>query len=70
MMTPHGKVIVKHADESTKLLEGFRLGQGKNRLDTFEPWLQASWCHPVTEKFGFLNAPLTFERVDREAVIM
>jgi hypothetical protein len=37
-MTPHGKVEVDHANETTKLFEGFRLGKSDNRLDTFEPY--------------------------------
>jgi hypothetical protein len=69
-MTPHGTVKVDHADETSKLLESFRFGKSKNRLDWFEPWLQASWSHPITEDVRFLNTPLTFERVCQKSVRM
>jgi hypothetical protein len=52
------------------LFESVQFGKSENRLDSFEPWLQAGWSHPITEKVGFLDTPLAFERVYQESVRM
>ncbi len=68
LLRPHEPVCIDSIKETLHFLEvalWFLLKVGRNM---FFQWLETNWRQPVTKPIGFLDSPLTLERVYGEDI--
>ncbi len=65
---PHKPVCVNRTKEIAHFLHVASLIVFKDGRNGFLPWLDVSWCKPISKPIGFLDSPFTPERVNSEAI--